>query len=706
MPDVTQNDTFQQPNDILPNDSPMPDNPMPMKKPKPQEKKPRLQGQPQGGNGGAHRHNPRQHSMENVQPHPGMTAAEIQRQIQQAVDAKLENKGVNANVEKINGMLTRANPDFAHNQAEASAAVNASAKAHENDKIMRDDASKAFADAVHAVHSSKNDMFIKPIPKKQSNVFGMETDNKPLSGNKKVLSSGPRADKPVSAMNIKQAATEKYPTTIADNESVVDDKDESVINLGTKTSNTPSQEQPAVKPEAPDNPITNPNSVAAGKVNIYFVPNLGSASDINKSDMDITNIAVGGRSKQVASPKFMPVIYLDTNKAKGYEHLNIPGVGVKDGFAQVDAYDYAKKNNVELKDIIDETRFSNMLTPVSKDGKLDCRIARKPYQKNENITPFSFSKDNITINVPCANNQNAYEYCFASNLAGQNISVDDVLKSASKASIIEDKKANQGIYDDYNALSARMTKKNNIMHNKSLSREERAEAYQQLDEDFTNKQRDDYRSKGLGEKAIEHLEKIGYVGVDAARFKSHVALNPSSVESMKDLQSPNHAIVEGAGKFTISSDSDDTDFAGYLMSKKDDMLGYLGDKFGTPEESKDQNIYISTPQTVNGVSTCVLVYDGFKGENVDAMIRKQVSDVLNEYGDAHAKQSNMTYAVEQDELDVCKNHYSDICAPYSVHTYDNSIQTPVNDNNNYILDESLDAHSELDNQKDNAGLSM
>lgn len=586
-----------------------------------QQPKPKPVNSPNGYNG-FENHHPKQRNGESVQAHPGMTAVEIQRQILQATEMKLENKGVNKTVNDMNRMVTHSTPDFLQQQRESDAAVAAAAKAHDNDKIMRDSVGDVFRKAVSS--ASLDDAFIKPVPKKPSQ-FGMGTDksNSPHMSKKILSASQQKPQRPQNAAVDKSTGTD-----VSD-----------VVQLGTSE----------FKNDIPS---------------VFFVPNLRMESERTNEDINLSRTVSNGQTRYTALAKMIPVVYLKDNAAENYNQIDIPGVSVKDGYKQISAYEYASDNGIKLSDMIDRSDVKN---PSLKFQSI-------AYTSGDAINDFATSENTIDIKVPVMsegnNSVNAYAYAMANNL-----SVDKIFNDAYAQSIETDKKSHSGIYDDMAIFHQRCVDKQSIMKNASLDDSEKERRIRQLDSAFVEKQKRNYENSGLDDKAISHLEDIGYIGIDAIRFKTHIADIENIVDNMKSINHPDRQIVDGAGKFTISSNSKDTDFGQYLLHHKDDIINYVGDKLGlSDDESKSTHLYLSTPSSSDGVTTSVLVYDGFCGDNVDDTIRKTVCDLLAEYGDTYVQLGNKTYGVEQGELDYCNTKYGSISAPYAVPAFENQFE--------------------------------
>ena len=656
-------------------------------KPRP---KPQLnpQQEPMMHQGGGH-HNPRQHTMESVQGQQGMTAEQLRRQIEQAVEAKLENRGVNQTVDNMNRMMTRPNQEFSQQQQLASAAVAAATKAHMNDDIMRDGTAKTFAKAANGSKTLGDEAFIKPLTR-QSVDFGIENDTNTKSTGKKILSSQPRAEKPMSHDTLHTSVSNK----------MAQEEASDVVQLGTSETEvkvSPQVDNPVadIEVEPPISEVNTPSS--AGKINVFFVPNLGDESEISGDDINLSHIAIGGESKQIVSSKFRPVVYLKNEDATGYNAIEIPGVKVKEGYTQIDAFDYARKNHAELKDIAENNDFTKMAHHAFETPNPECRISAAKYASGKDINPYAISEKDAIINVPSIANGhetfNAYEYELAANKSGANVlSVDKVLHNAYLTSLDEDRIANPDIYRDADAFHKRCVDKGEIISDKTIDNATKKERLKQLDADFANSQKQYYADKGLDEASIEHLEKLGYIGVDSVRFKTQVAMSHDLAQSMKNINSENHKIIDGAGKFTVSSDSKDTNFGGYLMQHKNDIIGYIGDKLGiSDEEARKHKLHISTPSISQCVSTCVVMYEGFEGQNVDDTVREVVNDMLKEYGDKHARISDKSYAVEKNEIDYCNFKYGNTTAQYAVPTYGSVVERSVPQESQVTLNSELDA---------------
>lgn len=667
------------------------------------------QQEPTTNHDGGH-HNPRQHTMESVQGQQGMTAEQLRRQIEQSVEAKLENKGVYQTAENMNKMVTRPNHEFAQQQQLASAAIAAAVKAHTNDEIMRNDTSKAYTRAVGASKTLGDEVYIRPVPKKAVE-FGMENGNTANPTGKKTLSTQPRAEKPVSHNILHSSAEHK----------VVQEEASDVVQLGTAAITAPSEPDTDNNAEhtGSEQPISDVQSPSAGKINVFFVPNLGDESEISNDDVKLSHIAVDGKSKQIVSSKFRPVVYLKTEEATGYETIDIPCVKVKDGYSQVDAFDYARKNGVELKDIAQNDSFQKMSHHAFETVKPECRIAGRKYSSGTEINPFAVSEKNTILNVPVITTGNemfnAYEYELAANTAGAvSPSVDDVLNKAYELSLNEDRDKNPDIYRDSDAFQKRCADKANVLRDKGINKEARDKKLQEIDDAFVDAQRQYYVDKGLDNTNIEHLEKLGYIGVESVRFRTHISVSSDLANSMKDISGEKHQILDGAGKFTISSDSTGTNFGGYITQHKDDILGYIGDKLGiSDEEGRKHRLHISTPSISDGVSTCVVMYSGFEGKDVDTTVRDVINDVLKEYGDNHARMGNKTYAVEQNEIDYCNFMYSKSTAQYAVPPYGTTAERSVSQQPQTTLNSELDAGFDAAQQayydslaQENAGIDM
>lgn len=653
-------------------------------RPRPKPQQPTNQNEPiMHQNGGGH-HNPRQHTMESVQGQQGMTAEQLKRQIEQSVEAKLENKGVNQTVNNMNKMVTRPNGDFEQQQRLASVAVASAIKAHANDDIMRNGTAKTFAKTLDNTQFG-DEAFIKPLAK-QSVEFGVEKDvNTKLSG-QKTLSSQPRAEKPMSHGTLNASVSDKM---------IQKESDGTVVHLGTSETdiahdinNTPNLSTDSEI----ESSVSEPEALS-GKINVFFVPNLGDESEISKNDVKLSYLASNGESKQIVSSKFRPVVYLKDEDAAGYNVINMPGIKVKEGYTQVDALDFAKKNNVELKDIAGNDNFVKMSHHAFETPNPSCIITKKKYISGKDVNPFATSQRDMTLNIPVITYEheifNAYEYELASSMSGANvISVDKVLDNIYASSLEKDKAANPDIYRDADAFHDRCINKSKIIKDKSLDNTTKKEKLKQLDIDFANAQKQYYADRGLTESSIDHLEKLGYIGIDSVRFKTHVSPSHDFSKSMQDISLSNHKIIENAGKFTVNSDSKDTNFGRYLMQHKEDILGYIGDKLGTSDEDMHkQTIHISTQSVSNNVSTCVVIYEGFEDQNIDSTVREVVGDVLKEYGDKHATISDKSYSVEKDEIDYCNSKYGNITAEYAVPKYGSIIEEQVHQEPQTTLDE-------------------
>jgi hypothetical protein len=589
--------------------------------------------QPHPPNMPPHGRNPRNHTAEGVNVQPFMTTEDIRRQIEQSVDAQMMEVDRNVAKMKSTGAMTS---DFAERQRAAQMATAAAMKSVEKEDILKAASFDKFKQTNENTNALDDTSFVKHVEKKASfdSEFGMKDDNK-LNKNKKTLSSEPRGEKPASK-TLKD--TTQPASTFTTNAPVVD---------------APVVDAPVVDAE------THKTQPSIDKIDVFFVPN--ALIDKSKNDVLFSSIVSSGKENQIVSTKFRPVVYLKEEDAANYERVDISGIKVKDGYVQVDALDFAKKNGVNLHDVAESKNRLDILGYAMKSSTPECQIAVQPFEKGQPINDFAISEVKTNINVPVVVDgtkaYNAFECELVTRATRHEISVDKVLKNAYASSKDEDERVFSELYSDKNY----QTELYNQSIESDMMRLFTKEGREEISQDFAELQKRHYTDKGLSSEKIAHLEKLGYIGFDSFVFKEHISGARDFVNNFGDLSQKSHQIVDGAGKFAVIGNSPNTDFGGFLMQHKEDIIDSIGSKIGfSSEESRKQKIHISTPSVLSTQSTtiaCAITYEGFIGKDskeIDDAIRESIQEVLDQYGDKHVELGK-TYAVEQFELDMCNN---------------------------------------------------
>lgn len=669
----------------------MPDRPFD-NAPKPKPPMPAQQPDPRQMHHGPHDEhgaNPHMLTQETPNIQQGMTAKQIQQQIEAATQAKLQNKGVPQTARKMR-MMTQQDPEFAQRQQAAKAAVSAAVQATTGEQLLQADSADNFSRVMSMVKPLDNSSFVQTVAR-PTPTFGMEDATGKTVRGKKTLSMGARQDKPIDA---------SYKQTQVD----VDKKREQ-----TRRSDEPQSDVILGNASVDQSVQATPTSpTAVDKIKVFFVPTTCDAEKMTNEDFNYTHIAVGGQEQQVAVSKFRPVVYLKNEDAIGLKPVDIPGVKIKDGYTQVDANEYATSKGVFLKDVMDETGREQMIEHAASQKPRDYQIAVQKLSAGTHINDFATSMNDVSLNVPVVadgtNNYNVYDYNLSSIGDGHGATmIKTILNNIHNTSLENDRHMNPEIYGEIDAFDKRCLDKSDIIQQR-LPKKERDAAFAKLDADYEHAQTQRYMNSGLDDESIAHMKALGYIGVDSTRFASHIAPTNNLSSYMQNITTnDSHRIVDGAGKFTINGGSEGTNFGEFLMQHKSDILDIVGNNLGVSDEaSRNQKLHISTPSTSGNVSTCVMVYEGFDGcdmTQVDKAMRDAVKSILADYGDKHVQTSSKSYAVEQGELDICNTRYAHNTPQYAVLPYREDTKqpnvtpqpTPQMQNEPITLDNSLSA---------------
>lgn len=139
---------------------------------------------------------------ESVQANPNQTAEQIRQQILQATETKLENKGVYKHGNDLSKLVTKPNPMYDMAQKSAMEAANKAMKAHENDVIMRENASDVAGDILK---KSQDAIMFDTQTHNKTSEFGIEDDSDVSQDMKKFgkqLSMHERTDRPTSVSKV------------------------------------------------------------------------------------------------------------------------------------------------------------------------------------------------------------------------------------------------------------------------------------------------------------------------------------------------------------------------------------------------------------------------------------------------------------------------------------------------------------------------
>jgi len=626
---------------------------------------------------------------ETVQASLTQTADQIQKQVQQATEMKLQNSGVYEKSDSMKKMLSGNNQAYMQGQSEvakAFAAGEKNAKDYDAMQLNTDKHTSMLQDAAKAVTDDILFTAAQTISNNKSinkSKFGMEdSENKAIE---KTLSSASRMDRP-------QASGKGKVLTSP----VVDDGN--VIKGGTsfeQTANTQSDDSGIIHDESVviNKPVV-ANDKASGipMISVYFVPDFDTKGHTGKA-------ASKGRTAMVDAVRFKPVVYVLTDIASSYKEIKSDYYQVQDGMTQVDAFDYAKKNGCTLADIMkNDNNYVEMMNNASiAKSSFPLKLSRYQSMAGDAVSPFATMTSPYQGYVASVYGQgyNADAFAAATYAVDKDSpKVKDMLETSYQTSVDNDRAKYPQIYDEIDTANEYVMAKKNIMNSDSYSDKRlKYKAVLDLDNDYVNAQKIRYENSGFPTDEISVLEKIGQIGIDSIEIKTLLKtdITPESIYS--EYNQP----VANSGVFTITSDSyKNTNFGQYLKQHQADINGYIGDSFGYADDDKNApsiNV-VDAGRTANGRTSCAIVYTGFDGESTngksfDEVAREAISSSLIEYGDSRARISKNTYSATQNEINYAGSYVS----PYKLNVpiFDIDAENVKSTDKQVTLDASLSA---------------